>query len=152
MLCGSASREFYIDIGRLEEFYGVQYICNICVGHLGDLCDFPSPARLGVVERELAEVKDENFELQRQLDGLEQVKNGLLDLGLSIGDSGSFTSSGEQLVFSPLEDSGQDARAEQGEGSQHDPGEGTSPEQDDDEGVGELSGATALDESFGSGI
>jgi hypothetical protein len=134
MLCGSADAEFYIDLGRQEDFYGAQYVCPSCVGHLGDLAGFPSPARVSTLERELAELKERNFELTRQLDGLSKVKDGLDQLGIGVtpiaGNSG--------VVFVDLEADKQGDGAESDEGEELGDGAGTPDESGDDEELGDV--------------
>lgn len=76
-ICGGADKEWYLDTGTQEEYYGAVVYCNECVAHIAEVCGFLPPQRLKLLEREIDDLRNENYELKTRLDGYRSIQDGL---------------------------------------------------------------------------
>lgn len=128
-VCGSASRESYIDPNISIEFHGAIFLCNLCVAEAGRLLGFATPEDVKKIVNQNEELKTQSYKYKRQLDGLEMALNGFT---LARG-TGGVDSIGSVDLSPPEPDSDQYQReVDLGAGA------GESPEPSNDEGMAEL--------------
>jgi len=58
--CGGVSKDWYIDTGSQEEFYGAVYYCNECFTHMANLAGFLSIEQSDKLQETLSNLTD-NF-------------------------------------------------------------------------------------------
>lgn len=83
--CGGAGKEWYLDTGYSEEFYGAVVFCCDCIAHIANVCGFITPAEAKKLGDQVTEAERALFEAKLELDGLREIKNGILKLGLAGG-------------------------------------------------------------------
>lgn len=124
-LCGSASREAFVDLNTSIEFHGAFYLCNICVNEMAHLLGFTNPEKTSELLARIEELESEKFELSRQNAGYERALDGLRFAGIDVALPV------QQPVAVPVDHAPPAAEPSQGE-DQLGSGEGTSPEPTDD--------------------
>lgn len=131
--CGSGGREFYVDTGLSVEFHGAMYICNICCEEIAKTVKFIPHSEYKALRAENEQLSELTYQLRTKLDVVEESLRGLVNAGYRYDDGNVVRSGGAFLEdVSIAETPVSDGAGELGTG------EGTSPEQSDDEGMGEL--------------
>jgi len=82
----SEGREWWVDTGTFEEFYGQVYYCSICMTEIAELCGFLGPDRRIVLDTQLKEANAQIRELKESL-------SALTTLGIDVGTLAEFVSS-----------------------------------------------------------
>jgi hypothetical protein len=87
--CGAGSlsegREWWMDTGTIEEFYGHVYYCSVCFTQMADLANFMGPAKRRALESQVEDAIRELTELKEYLDALST-------LGIDVGTISRFVS------------------------------------------------------------
>lgn len=81
-LCGSASREAYVDTNRQVEFHGAMYLCNLCIAEMSQLLGFTTPDQAEGLRQELETTRVDLFNAQREAAGLWKAVDGLRNAGV----------------------------------------------------------------------
>jgi hypothetical protein len=142
-ICGSASREFFIDTGRTIEFHGAVYFCNECLSEIAHAAGYASPDYRKNLEIKITHMEDVIFELKTKAQGMEAALNGLVGAGFQLP---SYDPSIGSIDFPAPENNDSIQRRE---GSLGD-GEGKTSEPNNDERMAELRPNGISDESPGS--
>lgn len=129
-VCGNASRESYIDTGVSLEFHGAVYLCNLCLAEAAHLLGFATPDEVTALKNTVSTLETKQYELRRQLDGLEMAINGFT---LARGTGGADSISDVDLVASSADDRTSQSSGDVGDGASE------STESLHDQGVAELS-------------
>lgn len=79
--CGSANRDFFIDLGMSFEFHGAVYICSECITEMASLSGFVSKEEISQIILDKEHLSEENFILVKRIDGQRKIIDGLRDLG-----------------------------------------------------------------------
>lgn len=80
-LCGSATRERFIDMAVSVEFHGAMYLCDLCVTEMATLLGFTSQEGLEALKKQVEDLQSLLFEAQTRADGYERAARGLMDAG-----------------------------------------------------------------------
>lgn len=142
--CGGASKDWYLDTGHSEEYYGAVYYCNECISYIADLCGFLIPAKKEALDLEIEDLRKALFKERVINAGMMEVRDAFDKLGVwdflrngsgPDSDSAGSAGSGDEAVpEAPVYGTVSLEKA----GSGVDGGEGTAAEQGDDEGLAEL--------------
>jgi hypothetical protein len=132
-VCGGVNKDWYVDFGYNEEFYGAVYFCNECVGAMAAACGFLTPAEKINLELELTEAHVEVYKLRVRSDGLEKALDGLRSAGFLV--SRDLDGPDDDL---PLLDEADEVASDGGESIESTPG--------DDLGAGEGAAVEPVDE------
>lgn len=127
--CGSSNREWYIDTERSIDYYGAVYFCNKCVEEWATIAGMTSADQTIQLESKIEHQENVIFDLTVQVSGLEQAVDGLRTAG-----SISRVNPLHPSVYPPSEPTGTVPEGEEPVGREG----GETPEQGNDEGVGEL--------------
>ena len=131
-VCGGASKDYYIDFGYNEEFYGAVYYCCQCIEEMAHTAGFLTPALKARLEQELEELQSENFALKVRTDGLEKALDGLHSAGFIVSRDPDWVGFGVPETAAVGED------GESEEGSSLGTREGEASESVDEPGVADL--------------
>lgn len=85
-LCGSASRDQYVDLETQVEFHGAMYLCDKCITQMGDFIGMLSVKK---TEELLEVVKKQAFQnelLEEERESLRKVLRGYDDVRAFIAD------------------------------------------------------------------
>jgi hypothetical protein len=85
-ICGAASqtdREYWIDTGTTEEFFGAIYYCSVCIEEIAGICGFLSIAGSTKLKERLADA-------QREVRYLKECLSALSGLGIDVSAISQF--------------------------------------------------------------
>lgn len=136
-VCGSSSKEWYLDTSHSEEFYGAVVYCCDCVAHMAQVCGFITPAQKAALDAAYEAMENRLTTTQMELETLKEFKDGFINLARDLGYR-SAADPDAGLVAGFLETVVPRKEAIEGEGTGLGSGTGTTLESSDDEGVGEL--------------
>lgn len=128
-VCGSGSRDFYIDFNTDIEFHGAFYLCSECIKHIGRLAGYLSPQESKTILQNKEVLERENSELREKVSNMESAIASLSSAGYDIGISPDTDST---LFASPF------GKEPSGAAESLGPGEGATSESSDDEDVAGL--------------
>lgn len=72
-----SEREYWLDTGTMEEFYGAVYYCNTCIEEIGSLCGFLPPKAATRLKERLENAK-------REIRDLKACIGALSDIGVDV--------------------------------------------------------------------
>jgi hypothetical protein len=139
-VCGGASKDWYIDFGYNEEFYGAVYYCCQCIEEMAHTAGFLTPALKAQLENNLKELQSENFALKVRTDGLEKALDGLHSAGFLVSRDPDWVGFGVPEAASDRTDSESTPRDSLGAR------EGEAPEPSDEQGVADLRSSGGVEE------
>lgn len=140
IFCPGSVREWYVDTEYDVEFHGALYICNKCLAEMGRLANFTTPEDTEALNKKIAHLEEDNFNLSTKVDGLERAINGMVDGGYArpggarLG-SDSLNVSAPKMAEYPAQRTTEDVGV----------GTGAFAESSNDEGVAELSDDASSD-------
>lgn len=82
IFCPGSVREWYVDTELQVEFHGALYICNKCLAEMGRLANYTPPEDTEALNKKLAHLEEDNYNLSRKVDGLERAISGMVDSGI----------------------------------------------------------------------
>lgn len=131
-ICRGAIRDSYIDTGVSQDFDGAAYICDQCVGEMARMLAYMSFDEYKDLRASKEDLERQTFALIKRVGELENIHDAVVRAGYKFDDSGNVARLGG---FSLSHD--EESRVElQGTKDILGIGEGTTPEQSDDEGMG----------------
>lgn len=138
-LCGSADRKEFIDTERQLEFHGAVYICDECVAIMTQMLRYPTPEAYRRAIRDADTMGQRVLEMTIRINRAKEALNGVRLPDHPAVDNGSVVAPLDEGhdEESPSTDRVDEPAAPGGEVGL-DSREGSPPEPDDDEGVGEL--------------
>lgn len=83
IFCPGSVREWYVDTQLDVEFHGALYICNKCLAEMGRLAGYTPPEDTEALNKKIAHLEEDNFNLSRKVDGLERAISGMVDGGIA---------------------------------------------------------------------
>lgn len=116
-ICGSASREYYIDLEVHVEFHGRMYLCNVCVGTINQLTGSATPEEVaqlveanGTQAQKIYELGVQNAGLERAVLELTLVRSigGGLPQGSTVSETSDESDSAEGQADSGPTESAED--------------------------------------------
>ena len=154
--CGGASKDWYLDTGHSEEYYGAVIYCCECIAYIADLCGFLIPAKKEALDQKIEELEQSLFRERVINAGMMEVRDAFDKLGVwpllrnDVGahsDSPGLAGLGDETV-SETSVLGTVVLTKAGDGMGD--GEGTSSESSDDKGLAKL--RTASVKHGGDGV
>jgi hypothetical protein len=133
-ICRASVRESYIDTAVSIDYEGAFYICNQCVAEMAVKYAYLSHDEYKDLRQSKEDLEAQNFVLIKRMGELEDIHDALVRGGYKLNDDGIVVRIGgySSAFDEHIKSGASGAEAAMGVG------EGETPEQSDDEGVGEL--------------
>lgn len=144
-LCGSGSRELYVDLNRDVDYHGAMYICDLCLTQMAHMIGLEDATKSTEVQLKLLAANEKIERLQGELGALKDLKDVMDNIR-------NYAASSDDIDVSPVEPEQGNYQGEEeladGE-TELASGEERSPEPIDEQGMDELRTGQSSEFSFG---